>query len=560
MKKYIWSNKCWFVFAFFSIALIALVDTLKAYLLQYIIDSIPDLNEERFIRLLLIVFSFLLAFIITFLFEVFCISKFIKKSILSLKKDLFSQVMNKKIDDFSKKNYSDYLSNFTNDINIIELDYFDSLTKIIEYSLSFVFAFIAILSINYYFIIFIAITGWLPILVNLLMANKMTNKKLAFSEASSNLVSRLKDMFGGFEIIRIHNIFPHINEIFNKVNNTAEESRYSSKLTNETCEGLSIGCSLFIWFGSLLLGSYLVMKKILSVGYVLGVNQLLNNITNPLYRISILLNKMNAAENLYKKISLSLESEQNFEVKEMKSFDNKIEFRNVSLELKEKSILNNINITFEKNKKYVIIGESGSGKSTIIKMLMKYFEEYSGQIYVDGCDLKGYSDESWYNIVSMIPQEIFLFNDTIKNNITLYETYDEDDFNNIIDKCMLKKAINSLTNMEESIINEGGKNFSGGERQRISIARALIRNTSLLLVDEATSALDIQTSYEIEKILVGCENNTVIVVTHKITEMVKQFDRIIVIDNGEIAEQGSYKELIDKKGAFFSICENSKLE
>ena len=220
----------------------------------------------------------------------------------------------------------------------------------------------------------------------------------------------------------------------------------------------------------------------------------------------------------------------------------------------ERKALDNINITFDKNKKYAIVGESGSGKSTLIKLLMRYYNDYEGKISIDNLNIKNIYSSDLYKNISMIQQNIFMFDDSIKENIRLYSNHDDKD---ILDACKrsgLDKLLNKLPNGINSLVGENGNKLSGGEKQRIAIARALINNTQILILDESTSALDNETAYNLENSLLNLENLTLITVTHKlIKNILNRYDEIIVMKNGKIIEKGNFEDLINIKGYFYSL-------
>lgn len=202
---------------------------------------------------------------------------------------------------------------------------------------------------------------------------------------------------------------------------------------------------------------------------------------------------------------------------------------------------------------YGLLGENGAGKSTILRLLMRGYLNYDGLIKFDDSDLKDIESTSLYNLLSMVQQDVFIFNSTIKDNITLYKDFDDAKVNKAIELSGLKSLIEKKG--LEFNCGENGVNLSGGERQRISIARSLLKNTKVLLMDEATSALDAETSKLVLDQILSLEELTRIVITHSLKkEELKKFDEILVMKNGEIVEQGTYDELITKKDYFYSLC------
>ncbi|MEF9953559.1 MAG: ATP-binding cassette domain-containing protein, partial [Clostridium sp.] len=220
----------------------------------------------------------------------------------------------------------------------------------------------------------------------------------------------------------------------------------------------------------------------------------------------------------------------------------------------DRKALNDINLVFEKNKKYAIVGESGCGKSTLIKLIMRYYNDYEGTITIDDKDLKSIYSMDLYKIISMIQQNVFMFDDSIKENIRLFSNHSDEDVIKSCERAGIIGLINTLDKGINSLVGENGNRLSGGEKQRIAIARALINNTKVLILDESTSALDNETAYNLEKSLLQLEDLTMIVVTHKlIKNILIDYDEIIVMKDGYVIEKGSFDELINLKGYFYSL-------
>lgn len=211
-------------------------------------------------------------------------------------------------------------------------------------------------------------------------------------------------------------------------------------------------------------------------------------------------------------------------------------------------------MTLLKNKKYAIVGESGSGKSTLVKLLLNYYNTYSGNIYIDNKDVMNIKEENIFNLISMIQQDVFIFDDTIRNNVTLFKEYSDDEVKCALNKVVLISAIDLLKDNLETNMGENGANFSGGQKQRIALARAIVKKCPIIILDEATASLDNETAYKIEKSLLDIQDLTLVSITHKlIKENLKMYDEIIYIRSGEIIEKGSFDEIMNDKGNFYSL-------
>lgn len=230
-----------------------------------------------------------------------------------------------------------------------------------------------------------------------------------------------------------------------------------------------------------------------------------------------------------------------------------IELRRVSFGYEPgKTILQDIDITFEAGKKYAVVGASGSGKSTLLELLMAGHRSYSGEICYDGHEARSINRESLYDIVSMIQQNVFVFNASIRDNITMFHEFPEREVERAIELSGLSKLI--AERGEEYRCGENGSGLSGGEKQRIAIARSLLKRSQVLLVDEATAALDKETACQVTTAILNLKEITSITVTHALDAgMLKRYDRIIALKNGTIVEAGSFEELLAEKGYFYSL-------
>lgn len=218
--------------------------------------------------------------------------------------------------------------------------------------------------------------------------------------------------------------------------------------------------------------------------------------------------------------------------------------------------LKDVNLNFAKNEKVALVGPSGSGKSTIAKILYRYYGGYSGDARVDGLELGGIQRQSYYQKAAMIPQTPFVFSDTIYNNLCLYQTYSDEAVRRAIERAGLKDFVDAQPEGWNTLLTENGRNLSGGQMQRIAAARAILRDSDLILVDEATSSLDVTTTCEVMENLLDLEG-TVVVITHDIFgDYMRRFDRICYLENGEIQEQGRFDALLDRDGGFARLYRN----
>ncbi len=218
----------------------------------------------------------------------------------------------------------------------------------------------------------------------------------------------------------------------------------------------------------------------------------------------------------------------------------------------EKNVLNHVNFIFEAGKSYCLVGASGSGKSTLLNLLMASHHNYSGSIHYDEAELKSVQSEALYDMISVIQQNVFIFNASIRDNITMFSDFPREAVDKAIEMSGLTQLIRERG--EDYLCGENGCGLSGGEKQRISIARSLLKQSHVLLVDEATAALDQKTAFQVANAILNLEGLTRIVVTHTLEEtLLQRYDCILSLKNGCIAESGTFRELMERKGYFYSL-------
>lgn len=556
MKKYFLKYKGLFLINILAISLSSFVSVYMAFVLKSIVDIGTKGDVKELSVGMLYALGYLLASMLINYIRRYLETLYIKKTLLYVKSDIFSKILGKNIRSFNSTNSAQYISTLTNDINIIEQDYFLNILQIFYYLTSFVMGTISIIRLNIYITISVFIVGFLPVIIPILFGKKVASRKIIYSDNLGLFTSKVKDIFSGFEVIKSFNIEDKINNEYDTSNYKVEHSKYKFSLLSYFAEVLSEMFGMLMFFTALGLGTYFVIKGTFTMGSMIAAVQLMNNIVNPILNLSQRLNKLQSVKLIDEKI-LSLTNEKDIldEGLEKSSFEKHIKFENVDFSYNsERKAVNGVSLSLDKGLKYAVVGGSGCGKSTILKLLLRYYEDFKGSIKIDGIDNRNIKSKDLYSLISVIQQNVFMFDDSIKENISLFQNYSDEQINRAIKLSGLETLIKSLPNGIYSLVGENGNNLSGGEKQRIAIARALIKNTPILVLDEATSALDNETAYNIENSLLSIEGLTSIVVTHKLMdEVLKKYDGIIVMKNGQIQETGTFNELMNIKGYFYSL-------
>jgi ATP-binding cassette subfamily B protein len=556
MRKYIFQYKrlllVTLIFTTMSSALnIACIFSLK-YILDYI--EMGDIRKLIIISIIAVVIT-IMDNIISYITQTF-IGSYTKNILIKFKNDVFKGIINQNPREFYKSNTAEYISSLTNDIAIIESDYIANIFLIYSTVISFIFAMISLLIINVSITFIILSVGIFIAIIPNLFFNKLKIRKKKFSQDQSVFTQNIKDLFSGYETVKVFNVEKTAMNKFNSINSTTENSRYKLLKSSSLFKTLSSSFSGLTVLIIFLFSGYLVIDKKVTIGSTIAILQLVQNIISPISALFIYVAQIRSNKHIINKLNKFTEckKEKNSSIV-LKQFNKEIYFNSVEFSyLNCKTVIRDFSLKIEKNKKYVFVGESGSGKSTILKLILGYFEDYKGSILFDENELRNVDYKSLYNSFSYINQNIFLFDDSIKNNITLFKDYTDEQIKKAINSAELEKFLEKRDFNLETNLGENGLNLSGGEKQRIAIARALIQEKPILLFDEATCALDNKTSFDIENLLLSIEDVTIIATTHKLSkDILKKYDRIFVINNGQVCEEGNFDELTSYNGMFFKM-------
>ena len=481
--------------------------------------------------------------------------RFTTRGIGQYKEYVFEKLCGKGISAFSGENSALYISALSNDAESVELNYLGNIFVIIYNvmllcgGLAMMFYYSPLLSI-----ISIALSVF-PLLASLLTGNLVAKAEKTVSDRNETYTATLKDCLMGFSVIKAFRAEVRMCRLFaGKVREVSDAKCLRKKMT--LLVSMFSSCAGFIvQLGVFLIGTYLALRgSALSPGSILVFIQLLNYVINPIGTVPQALAEMKAARALIVKIARALEDNVREEgLVSKSSLTDSITLRDLSFGYEpEKPVLQNIDFTFEAGKSYAIVGGSGSGKSTLLNLLMASHDGYTGTVSYDGTELRSISSESLYELVSLVQQNVFIFNASIRDNITMFSDFPEEE----VRRAMALSGLSALVaeRGESYLCGENGSGLSGGEKQRISIARSLLKKSQVLLVDEATAALDARTAFQVSGAILDLAGLTRIVVTHALDEnLLERYDSVLALKNGRIAESGSFGELMEKKGYFYSL-------
>ena len=553
MKIYMKQNKVLLLFTILTSIIASLGYVFMAVLLQKLLDIAVEKNMQQFIPMVLFsIFYFVMLGI--FLYLQSLLSKRITcKIIKQIRTDVFKGIVSQSMGDFGKRNTADYLSIITNDVKMIEDNFLLPFFEVVQYTVIFISSFVLMIYFDVIvtIVVFVAIT--LMFLVPSLLGKELEKRQNTLSSQLADFTTKLKDILSGFEIIKSYSMKQYVIQKFDKENSDTIHTKYSVDKLFALNEGLSSFLALMVQIVVLFLSAYFIITERITVGTLLGMVQVSSNLANPLIMIFTNIPKIKSIQPIIEKLTVLSKYELN-EVpkKQSATFNSVVSISNLSFAYeKQNRVLDKINLHIEKGKKYVIVGKSGCGKTTLVKLLAGYYTEYSGKILYDNTDLNMMNENDIVQLSSIIHQNIYMFNESVYDNICLHEDYSKES----IDKAVKASGLNDvIEKLPEGLLyeaGENGSNLSGGQKQRIAVARALIRNKPSLILDEGTSAIDMQTAYDIENHLLKIEGLTIITITHNLKkELLELYDNIIYMENGEIIERGTFEELTSVPSRF----------
>jgi ABC-type multidrug transport system fused ATPase/permease subunit len=532
-----------------------------AKLLQKVIDVAISGNMSGFQRMLSISFGYIVILgMISYLYSL-CSKRLIRNLTKILRKKAFSGILKRNMHDYSSVNTADYISAFTNDVKLIEENYIVPSLMVLQYAVMFLVTLILLFEISP--LIAMCLLGCMVVMFVFpgFMGQSLQSRQESLSKQLAVFTSRLKDFFSGFEVIKAFQITNHIKKEFENENNNAVNVKYQTDKLFALNESISEILAYCTQFSGLFIGAYLIIQGKITAGTLVALIQLSATFVSPVMMILQNVPKIKSIVPVIKRLEeLADYTDTSFVGTQDPTFDEKIETRKLSFSYDgDRQILHDVDLTLEKGKKYAIVGKSGCGKTTLIKLLTGYYSTYTGEISYDGSNLRDMKIEKIQSVASVIHQNIYMFDDSIQQNICLYDTPEEEDMEEVLQTSGISKFLDHMPNGISSMVGENGSCLSGGQRQRIAVARALIRHKPILVLDEGTSAVDMQTAYDIESRLLAIGNLTLLTITHNLSaDLLGQYDQIIYMEDGIVAEIGSLTELLLRKGGFYEFANIEK--
>lgn len=532
----------------------------KDYLYYYISDLSKNYGEQY--SLLLVVVIVITTFLFKNLFNYLASNHLtvLKNGVLKdLRNKMYDKIIELPISYYSEKRKGDVMARMLGDVNEVQNSFFAILELIVKEPMTILFTIGVMLYIStkltLFVFVFIPLSGF--IISKIGKSLKAKSEKLQFE--GGYLISIVEESLSGLKIVKSYNAESKFKEKFNDSVNRMKQFSDSIGMKNNLASPLSefmgiIIIAVLLWYG----GSLVLVEKVLKGSDFIAYMGLAYNILTPAKSISkasySVKTGMAAAQRVFEVLEVENEITDAKNATEKTTFESKIELANINFRYENENVLKDFSLEIKKGETVALVGQSGSGKSTIANLLTRFYDVNEGKITIDGTDIKNMKLHSLREMIGLVTQDSILFNDTIKANIALGKNGATDE--EIIEALKIANAyefVQDLPNGIHTNIGDSGNKLSGGQKQRLSIARAVLKNPPIMILDEATSALDTESEKFVQVALENMmQNRTSIVIAHRLSTIQKA-DKIVVMQKGKIVEQGTHDELLSLNGMYSKL-------
>ncbi len=471
--------------------------------------------------------------------------KYRMKSLRSLKHHYLKNVFKKDIAAFDAEHSTDYVSAMTQDMTTIENGYVTGKFEVVYQGLSFVFGLAVI----------VYVSPWIPIaglvlaafvaVISIVLSKPIKKYQKKRSDLFQKYTSYIQSCLSAFHIIKVNDLTDKAEGDFHNKSEVIQRQGYIIDKMNTFIFAIQNFMMSALMIGMMGAATYLTIQGDMTFGGIVLVINSIEKVFGPVQVLGEWLPKMSSSKILFKKMDDqlskdiinddSIENEDSITLKDGLRLDGVSFSYNKETE-EENEVLSEVSLELKRGEKYLVMGPSGGGKSTLLKLLRKYHQPTEGEIYIDDQPLSSLSHNSYYQMIANVEQHVFLFEDSLKENLCLYKKYSDEDIDKAIEQSGLKVLLDKLPNGLDTVIYDNGRNLSGGERSRIAIARALLQKAQILILDEAFSSLDDSIAKSIEKTLLALEHVTLINVSHVSFDDTKDdYNKILKVAHKKIA-------------------------
>lgn len=555
LKKY----KFKYLFALLLVLFTSAINMVNPFISGRIVDKVLGENQTNLLIPLILTMIAIVVFkgFITYAYQMI-LEKISQRILFKIRTDLYEKLLELDVNFYSKVKTGDLMARMTGDTDAIRHFVAWVVYNILSSVTTFVFAIISMMYVNATLTIFMLFVSPLIGFFTFKMSKEISPTFHNIREAYSRLNSVVQENISGNRVVRAFGRETFEIDKFNIENkNYRDRNLDTIKVTRKyipKLEFLSNSLSVVM----ILVGGVLVVTNKITLGELVIFNSLLWALNNPMRMCGYLINDTQRFIASSAKIIELLRTESNIKNNEetinLNKFKGDISFKNVSLDIDGRRVINNVSFEVKAGQTIGLVGHTGAGKSLIIDLLSRFYDATEGEIFIDGINIKDMDLDILRGNVAIAMQDIFLFSDTVKDNIAFSNPRASfPEVKRIAKKAQAHDFIKRLDEGYETIIGERGVGLSGGQKQRVSLARAMMKNASIFVLDDVTSAVDMETEKKIQHELKNMEEKkTTFIIAHRISSL-KQADLILVLDNGEIVERGNHNELVKKDGYYSSI-------
>ncbi len=538
---------------------------------DWLFFTISDLNQKQgpqfalLLAVVLVIVTFLLKNLFNYLAS-YHITHLKNGVLRDLRQKMYHKIIDLPISYYSEKRKGDIMARMLGDVNEVQNSFFSILELIVKEPLTIVFTIIAMLNISVnltlFVFVFIPVSGFIISKIGKSLKSKSTRAQ----QESGYFISLVEESLSGLKVVKSYNAENQFKKRFDDSINTLMKLTNSIGNKNNLASPMSefmgiVTIATLLWYG----GNLVLVDKTLDGALFLVYMLLSYNILTPAKNISkasyAVKNGLAAAERVFEVLEIENAITNHDEAVIKDNFESKIEISNINFKYEDENVLKDFSLEVVKGQTVALVGQSGSGKSTIANLLTRFYDVNEGSIQIDGIDLKQLNLQSLRGLIGLVTQDSILFNDSIRANIALGKEDATDE--EIVEALKIANAyefVKELPNGIHTNIGDSGNKLSGGQKQRLSIARAVLKNPPIMILDEATSALDTESEKLVQVALENMmQNRTSIVIAHRLSTIQKA-NKIIVMQKGKIVEQGTHEELIALNGTYNKLVSMQSLE
>lgn len=541
-------------------ALMVVMTISSSLIFTFVVEALEYQSVQKFLYGVGMVAVCVLANMACGLFRRRYQNAYLRRALAQFKNYVFAKILAQPVSRYASGDTAKFISAFSNDLNAIEQNYLIGELNLFAEILSYLATALVLLVLNLPLGLVLIVSSLLAILVSYRFGGRVVRNETESMAKASDFVAQTQDLLNGFPVIKSFRAEQQIMTVFSRKNVELESTKQQRRASNDTVSIVGNISAILVTTVFLSVGFLMAFNGLISVGRIIGFYELSGNMLSPIRSLGVLAANRRAAGALIERIGQEITDAPApaARLQNVPTPPRTITLRDLSFGYgQETPVLRGISHTFEAGKRYALVGGSGSGKSTLLKLLMGFLPGYSGQVLYDGAELRRLNLDQLTEHLSVIQQEVFCFNSTLENNITLFRPFPPAELERAIRQAGLAGLCQAKG--RDFLCGEGGCNLSGGERQRVSIARCLIRNAPIILADEAEAALDNKTAAAVLQTILGLDSALRIVVTHRLdAAILRQYDEILVLHHGAIEESGTFEQLLEKKGYFYSLYQVSQ--